>query len=303
MIMKTSILTLCLAAASLSANAQSNTDAKVWYMDGAAYVATFNTSTKNIKMEGGTLEEERSFTLKVQDPNDPFLYDVVGASPSWLSAPQAFPDVEDGKGYYIFTTKTGDAQSIMYQIPSVAVLEDIVKGELASIVEGEYKDALGRKAHITEGSLQLPGEKGYSMEFGKKGSTPINVMVSNGKCWRFTGTYDGVTLRPVRFKDGSYVAVEGGKTIHLVRQNGTMGRFSQTSMMPMQHTMLQYLDNKALRYMRNEIYVRLGGTIDPEFNAYFKRQPWYTANPDRTHLTKLELHNFEVIKAEESRRK
>lgn len=280
----------------------SPTDAKIWYMDGAAYVATYNPDTKEIKMKGGTMDEARSFTLRLQNPDDPFYYDVVGTSQSWLSAAQAFPDVEDGKGYYIFTNKTGDAQSIMYQIPSIAVLEDVVKGELASIVEGEYKDALGRKAHITEWSLQLPGEKGYSMMFGKKGSMPINVMVSNGKCWRFTGTYDGLTLRPVRFNGGSYVPVEGGKTIHLVRQNGTMGRFPQTSMMPMQHTMLQYLDSKALRYMRNEIYVRLGGTIAHEFKAYFKQQPWYTADPDRTHLTKLELHNFEVIKAEESRR-
>lgn len=295
-----------LAAASLSVAAQSATDAKIWYMDGAAYVGTYDPQTKAIKMEGGTMEEGRSFTLHLQNPADPFYYDVVGASPAWLAATTAFPDVEDGMARYVFTNKAGEAQSIMYQIPDVAVLEDIVKGELMSIVEGEYKDAKGRKAHITEGSLQLPGEKGGDMRLAVEGLTPINVMVSNGRCWRFTATYDGLTLHPVRHDKAknAYVPVEGGATLHLVRLNGSMGRWPFSASMPLQHTMLKYLDKKALRYMRNEIYARCGQLFtDPELKAYFGRQPWYTAPPERTHYTKLEMFNVEVIKAEEAQRK
>lgn len=292
-------------AATLAAPARTVGDAGIWYMDGAAYVATFNPADKSITMDGGTLDETRSFMLRVQDPNDPFAYDVAGASPSWLGAVQAYPDTEDGQGYYVFTDKDYEAVAIMRKIPSVEVLEDIVRGELVAIVEGEYKDASGRRARITEGALLLPDRESLDMEFDKKGNTPVNVMVAGGKYWRFTGTYDGLTLQPVQRKAGNYVAVEGAKPIHLVRQNGNMGRWPLTGMEPVQHTMLQYLDTKALHYMAREIYARLGNCQDedPQAEAWFKMQPWFSTDLGRTHLTKLELHNFEVIKAEESKRK
>lgn len=296
--------TIFLTAISLSASPQTEGDAGIWYMDGAVYVATFDANNKSIKMDGGTMDEARSFTLKVQNPDDPFYYDVAGASTKWLKASQAYPDVEDGHGYYIFTDKMGNAQSIMYNILSIELLEDIVKEELASIVEGEYKDIAGRKTYITEGSLQLPGEESYSMDFCKKGNTPINVLISNGKYWQFTGTYDGLILQQVYPTDGDYMPVTDTEPILLTRQNGTMGRWPLTSMAAVQHSMLQYLDKKALHYMSREIYARLGGYYDedPKVEEYFKHQPWFTTTPDRTHLTKLELRNYEVIKAEESTR-
>lgn len=298
------VLKILLVAVSLSASAQTEGNAGIWYMDGAVYVATFNPNDNSIKMSGGTMDEARSFTLKVQNPEDPFSYDIVEASAKWLNATQAYPDVEDGNGYYIFTNGTGETESIMYKISDAALLEDIVKGELASIVEGEYKDASGLEAHISEGSLQLPGEKGYAMDFCKKGNTQTNVMVSNGKYWRFTGTYDGLILQRVFPSNEGFTPASDTKTIILIRQNGTMGRWPQTSMTAVQHSMLQYIDKKALHYMRREIYARMGGCQDedPEVEAYFRRQPWFSTTPGRTHLTKLELHNFEVIKNEEINR-
>lgn len=302
--MKPLLLTLCLMAGMTTATAQTFGDAGIWYMDGAAYVATYYPADKSITMEGGTPDVAWAFTLRPQNPDDPFAFYIEGGSALGLNVTQAYPDVEDGKGYYVFTDSAGETQAIMRKIPSVEVLEDIVRGELAAIVEGEYKDGDGRTAHITEGALQLPGKKSQPMTFGKRGNTPVNVMEAGGKCWLFTATYDGLTLQPADRVAGEYVAVAGAKPLHLVRRNGTMGRWPLTGMEPVQHSLLQYLDTKALHYMAREIYARLGACHDedPQTEAWFKRQPWFSTTPGRTHLTKLELHNYEVIKAEEAKR-
>lgn len=301
--MKTLLLSLSLAA-TMSATAQTEGDAGIWYTEGAAYVATFNPADRSIRMEGGTPDEARAFTLRLQNPDDPFAYDVASGTPPWPGAVQAYPDAEDGRGYYIFANKARETVAIMYKIPSVELLEDIVRDELAAIVEGEYRDGAGRKVTISGETLQLPGRKSQAMTFARKGNTPVNVMVAEGKSWRFTGTYDGLTLQPVRREGTDYVPVEGTEPMRLVRRNGTTGRWPLTSMAPVQHTMLQYLDTEALRYMHREIYARLGNPRDddPKVEAYFKRQPWFSYSPGRTHLTKLELYNAEVIMTEEARR-
>lgn len=280
--MRKLLLTCSLAAALLTTGAQTEADAVVWYMDGAAYVAICDEQTKAIHMEGGTMEEARSFTISPQDPADPFFYDVVGEVPDWMPSSTVAPDDIDGSPCYTFLDKAMNTVAVMVRLPGVAMLEDQIKGELVMLTEAEYKDAEGRPAHITEGSLQLPGEEGHAMTFGTVAHTPVNVMESDGRCWRFTATADGLLLRPVRREEGSgdYVLIEGGRAVHLIRQNGSLGRWPTTSSSLLQRSMLRYLDRQALRQMREEIVNRDG----------------------HTHLSKIEMHNVNMIQAEESSR-
>lgn len=306
---KVLLLTLLFAAVSIIAAAQQEGNAKVWYMNGAAYMATFDPQTKNIRMEGGTMTEGRSFTLKVQNPDDPFAYDVIGGQDEWTRNRIVMPDVIDGKAYYVFMDKEFNTVSLMYQIESVAMLEDIIKSELASLVEAEYKDEYGRRARITEGFLQLPGEKGHNMTFGVENHTPVNVMVAGGKCWRFTASANGLMLVPATFdkQKGVYVSAKRAEPLFLIRQNGTMGRWPNSSSVALQHSALRYLNKQALRYMRSEIKARLGLKFtEPDLKDYFNKQPWYrqaVKDGPRTHYEKMEQHNISIIQAEEASRK
>lgn len=280
--MKRLFLTILFTLSICAVNAQSDTDAKTWYMNGAAYTGRYDANTGKIYMVGGTLEEARSFVLTPQNPEDPFFYDVSGLSASLLPGKCVSVDVIDERPYYIFMDDEYNTTGLMVQIQSVDMLNEYLEYELASLTEAEYVDEKGRAVHITQGSLQLPGEKSYDMTFGKIGLTPVNVMVSNGKCWEFIVTCEGLQLRLVEPAEyGGYRPAQSGKTIRLKRLNGTLGRWPNSSSEPLQLTMLECFETEALRCMREEILTRDG----------------------HTHLSKMEMNNVNIIQTEERRRK
>lgn len=83
--MKAQLLTLFLAAAAILPAAVAGQD-NVWYMDGAAYTGTYDPETHTLSFNGGTMTEERTFTLVAKDPNDPAptFFRLVGDAPAFL---------------------------------------------------------------------------------------------------------------------------------------------------------------------------------------------------------------------------
>lgn len=311
--MKAQLLTLFLAAAATLPAAVAGQD-NVWYMDGAAYTGTYDPETHTLSFNGGTMTEERTFTLVAKDPNDPAptFFRLVGDAPAFLppgTATAMFSEAIDGYSHphYALSNKEMSTVGIMEQLPSLAMLEDKISGELAALVEGEYKDASGRKAHITEGSIQLPGQQSHEMKLSSNPGTGEGVIHSDGHSWLFTATRDGLLLRPARASRESsetYEPIAGAKPINLIRLNGTMGRWPMTASAPLQHTMLKHLSTTALLYMRSEILARHGATFkdSPKLRNYFNRQPWYEPGDDAYHLSAIELMNIEIITTEESAR-
>lgn len=309
--MKAQFLTLFLAAALPATIAGQD---NIWYMDGAAYISTYDPETHTLSFNGGTMTEERTFTLVAKDTEDPSptFFHLAGDAPAFLppgTGAAIFSETTDGYSapLYILLNKEMNTVSIMEQLPSLAMLEDKISSELAALVEGEYKDASGRKAHITEGSLQLPGQQSHEMKLSSNPGAAAGVIESSDHCWLFTATRDGLLLRPARAQQESsatYVPIPGAKPINLIRQNGSMGRWPTTASAPLQRSMLKYLDTTALLYMRSEILARHGATFkdSPKLRNYFNRQPWYEPGDDGYHLSAIEMSNIEIIKAEEGMR-
>ncbi|MDW3209717.1 MAG: YARHG domain-containing protein [Reichenbachiella sp.] len=88
--------------------------------------------------------------------------------------------------------------------------------------------------------------------------------------------------------------------------HGLNGQFPKPSIDILDQTDLSNLSKRELRIMRNEIFARYGYKFKPngKMASYFDNLHWY--HPEFTDvnefLTALELHNIEIIIAEEKRR-
>ncbi len=283
---------------------------KYWYMNGAAYKAEHLDEGKTIRMSRGSVDNE-SFTLRLENTPDPFFYDVEESeTASSLPGKKVMPIVTNKMTHLLFLDDEYATTGVMAPILEGVTLEDMITFELASIVEGKFKDDNGNPAHISEGDFQLPGEDSSQLEFGNVDGLPVNVIVSNGKSWMFTVTAEGIlVLKEARRggTDGAYYPVSGGKVIRLTRLNGSAGRWPITGMDYVQHSFLKYFDSSALSYIRNEILARHGYTFsEPDLQSYFESQDWYHTDEDidndHIHLTEIEVSNISIIKYAEKLR-
>lgn len=280
---------------------------KYWYMDGVAYKAEYKDDGKTIILQPDPVRDNKNenIVLKLEDGPDPVFYYPVGKSASLIPGKRIMPAVINYMTYLECLNEEYELTSVFAPILEGVTLNDMIIFELASILEGEFKDEYGETAEISDGYLRLPGSNGGEKTFAAVDGFPVNVMISQGKCWRFSVTGEGILILKEVSANG-FVPVENGKTIRLTRLNGYGGRWPITEMTLLQRSMLEYFDDSALAFMRNEILARHGYIFsEKEVQSYFDAQNWYCRSEDgndRIHLTMIEMSNINIIKSVEKSR-
>lgn len=304
-------LIICLVAllASLSANAQMLDDKSWWYYDTMVFQLTYGGHDLHL---AGSGDREMGIVLRVNGEDASYFaldgehkdMDNHKNMPVSKLGKTMKPEEINGRTVLVFYDEKYNVNAILQPISGPEALERMVTHNLSLMITGMYTNQKGKTVAITK---QTFNNRPY--KFGTNGeSRNRNIIYFTDS--EYAPEYDGFIFYMdeygITFEHGQYYSEDkiwsGASAIPLIlKPKQVNGRWPFTSKTFVQPCQLKMLSKKLLRIMRSEIYARHGASFtEPDLASYFKKQSWYKPNNNKSHLTKLELYNIEMIERQEA---